>query len=204
LPITAVIVRSSANVYAGARTRMSAIAHGVILAVAVAAVPHVLNRIPLAALASILIMVGYKLAPVSLFRDMQRAGIEQWLPFGVTVLAIVMSDVLIGVLVGFAVGVAVVTRSNHYSAITMVHDDRDYFVKFKKDVSFLNKSRLHDLLATIPNGSSVVIDGTRAMFVDHDIYEVVDDFQRSAVHREIRVDVRNLADKQFSLALQRA
>ncbi|MCB9797757.1 MAG: SulP family inorganic anion transporter [Alphaproteobacteria bacterium] len=201
LPMTAVIVRSSANIYAGGRTRASAVVHGLLLLVAVAAVPFLLNRIPLGALAAVLLVVGYKLARVSLFKSMWRAGFDQFAPFIVTVVATVLTDLLTGVLLGAVVGVVMVLLTNNQSAIRVVDEDGSYLVKFMKDVSFLNKTRLRRELREIPNHSEVVIDGSGATFIDRDIYDVIDDFCESARYRDITVTKRNLSSKAFPLRL---
>jgi MFS superfamily sulfate permease-like transporter len=203
LPMTSVIVRSSANIYAGARTRMSSFVHGVLMALTVLAIPALLNRIPLACLAAILIVVGYKLASVDVFKKMFKEGIDQWLPFVVTIIAIVFTDLLKGVLIGFGVGLVMVIRSNFYTAITTINDGKDHLIKFTKDVSFVNNIRLKRELAKIPDGSSVWIDGTRALFIDHDIQELIVEFRRSAHLRGISVHVTNVDGKQYPLT-QRA
>lgn len=204
LPMTSVIVRSSANIYAGARTRMASFVHGVMLAVTIVTIPELLNRIPLACLATILIAVGYKLATIDLFKKMFRDGVDQWLPFVVTILAIVFTDLLKGVLVGLGVGLAMVIRTNFYSAITTIADGKDHLIKFTKDVSFVNNIRLKKELSKIPDGSNVWIDGTRAFFVDHDVQELIAEFRRSAHLRNIRVHVKNVDGKQFPFARRSA
>ncbi|MCB9678308.1 MAG: SulP family inorganic anion transporter [Alphaproteobacteria bacterium] len=201
LPMTSVIVRSSTNVYSGGRTRISAVVHGILLGGLVLSVPFLLNRIPLAALAAVLLTVGYKLARVELFRKMYRAGADQFVPFLVTIAVTVFSDLLMGVMVGFAVGVVMVMITNFTTAISVVHEDGAWLVQFTKDVSFLNKTRLRRVLADIPPHSEVVIDGTRAMFIDHDIYEIVEDFKESAKHRDIRVECRRLDSKDHPIRL---
>ncbi len=201
LPMTSVIVRSSTNVYSGGRTRMSAVIHGLFLGGLVLAVPWLLNRIPLAALAAVLLTIGYKLARVSLFKKMYQAGADQFVPFVVTVTVTVFSDLLTGVLVGLAVGVVMVMITNFTTAVSVVNEDGAFLVQFTKDVSFLNKTRLRRIFASVPSGSEVVIDGTRAMFIDHDIYELVQDFKESAKHRGITVQTRRLESKAHPISL---
>ncbi len=201
LPMTSVIVRSSTNVYTGGRTRMSAFIHGVFLGGLVLSVPFLLNRIPLAALAAVLLTIGYKLARVGLFKRMYKAGADQFVPFVVTVLVTVFSDLLTGVLVGLAVGVVMVVITNFTTAISVVHEEGAWLVQFTKDVSFLNKTRLRRILASIPDKSEVVIDGARATFIDHDIYEMVQDFRESAKFRDITVECRRLESKDHPLTL---
>lgn len=192
LPMTAVIVRSSANIYAGARTRMSAVVHGLLLAGSILLIPGILNQIPLASLAAVLILIGYKLARVSLFKQLYHAGMGQFLPFIVTVVAVVFTDLLTGVLIGLVVGLVVVLRANFQSAIRVVRQDDDFLIKFSKDVSFINKIKLAQVLRSMPDGASVLIDGTAALYIDNDIRELIHDFQHSARHRDITVETKNV------------
>lgn len=192
LPMTAVIVRSSANVYAGARTRVSAVVHGLLLAGSILLIPTVLNQIPLASLAAVLILIGYKLARVSLFKQLYGAGMGQFLPFLVTFVAVVFTDLLTGVLIGLVVGLIVVLRANFQSAIRVVQQNDDILIKFSKDVSFINKIKLTQVLRSVPEGASVLIDGSAALYIDSDIREVIRDFQDSAQHRKINVETKNI------------
>ncbi|MEM6929495.1 MAG: SulP family inorganic anion transporter [Myxococcota bacterium] len=201
LPMTAVIVRSSTNVYSGGRTRMAAFIHGVFLVGLVLAVPALLNRIPLGALAAVLLNIGYKLARISLWQRMYQQGADQFIPFTVTVTVTVFSDLLTGVLVGLAFGVVMVVITNFTTAISVVHEDEAWLVQFTKDVSFVNKTRLRSVLQSIPKGAEVVIDGTRASFIDHDIYTTIEDFAKSAPYRDITVQTRNLASKDHPIRL---
>ncbi|MFN3386322.1 MAG: SulP family inorganic anion transporter [Candidatus Thermochlorobacter sp.] len=199
LPMTAVIVRSSANVYAGARTRTSAFVHGTFLLVAVALIPNLLNMIPLASLAAILITVGYKLASVKLFKAMYRTGGEQFLAFITTIIAIVFTDLLIGIFIGSAVAIFFVLRIYHHSSITMVNQDNYYLIRFNKDMSFVNKSELKEQLAKIPDNSIVIIEGTKAVFIDRDIYEVINDFREAGKYRNITVELKYMDSKSLPL-----
>ena len=192
LPITSVVVRTSANVYAGARTRMSAFIHGCLLLVAVLAIPGWLNHVPLSCLAAILILIGYKLAKVKLFTTMYAAGWAQFLPFMATVLGVVLIDLLKGVLLGLAVGLFYVLRSNHHQAVGVENDGNFYSLRFNKDMSFLNKADLKRQLAAIPDGAELVIDGHHAKFVDTDIDDVIADFLENARHRRIKVELRHI------------
>ena len=189
LPVTAVIVRSSLNINAGARTRLSTITQGFILAVAVIALPGMLERIPLACLAVILIVTGYKLAPVSLWKTMFGKGIDQFIPFAVTAFVIFFSNLLVGILLGLVVALFFVLKSNFHMSVLKVNRDNNYLVKFTKDVSFLNKARLYQILEQVPRGAHVFIDGTRAHFIDNDIVETIEDFQKSAPIKNITVEI---------------
>ena len=193
LPITAVIVRSSANIDAGARTSVSAIAHGILLLLSVLVLAPILNHIPLAALAAVLIVMGVRLASFRVFHEQYRRGRAQFVPFLVTLVAILLSDLLIGVAIGVAVGIFYVIRNNFRSAIVVAHDGDDYLIRFAKDVSFLNKPALIRAFAAIPPSTSVLIDGTKAQFIDSDILDAIDDFLISAKARKIHVELRRSA-----------
>jgi MFS superfamily sulfate permease-like transporter len=190
LPVTAVIVRTSANVDAGARTKASTIMHGVILLLAILIFPNVLEMIPLASLAAILILIGYKLASPALWKEMFRKGRHQFLPFAVTVAGIVFSNLLWGVFIGILVSVFFVLKSNFQSAMLRVNNGDSYLLKFTKDVSFFNKSTLVKSLETIPNNSSLLIEGSQVRFLDHDIIELISDYQKSAVIKNIAVEIK--------------
>jgi MFS superfamily sulfate permease-like transporter len=187
LPVTSVVVRSSANVNAGAKTKASTVLHGLLLMVCVFTIPGILNMIPKAALASILILTGYKLANVALFKEYYSRGKQQFIPFIVTIVAIIFTDLLIGILVGILVGLYFVMRSNFRSAMIMVEDGDKYLIRFSREVSFLNKAKLVDYLQQVPDNSAVLIDPLRNEFMDGDIVETVNDFIVSSPSRGIRV-----------------
>jgi MFS superfamily sulfate permease-like transporter len=187
LPVTSVVVRSSANINAGAKSKASAVLHGLLLMLCVFVIPNILNMIPKAALASILILTGYKLANIALFRDYYTRGKQQFIPFVVTIVAIIFTDLLIGILVGILVGLYFVVRSNFRSAMIMVEDGDKYLIRFSREVSFLNKAKLVDYLQKVPDNSAVLIDPLRNEFMDRDIIETVNDFIASSQARGIRV-----------------
>ncbi len=187
LPVTSVIVRSSANVTAGAKTKLSAILHGVLLLSAVLFIPGLLNLIPKASLAAILIFTGYKLAKVSIFKEYYHKGMTQFLPFVITVTAILFTDLLIGIVVGILAGLYFVLQSNFKSAIFFIKDDERYLIRFRKEVSFLNKGLLKKVIEKIPDNSAVLIDATKSEFIDRDIIDLVNDFIVNAETRGIRV-----------------
>lgn len=190
LPITAVIVRSSANINAGARTKTSAILHGVLLLTAVMAIPHVLSLIPFSALAAILIVTGYKLTKPSLYREIFRKGWDQFLPFAITILAIMLTNLLIGIFIGIAVGLFFVLKTNFHEAISIVKDGDNYLLRLNKDVTFLNKALLRRTFERIPDHSNLIIDGGGSMFIDNDIVETIDDFVLNAPSRNIKVELK--------------
>jgi MFS superfamily sulfate permease-like transporter len=196
LPMTSVIVRSSANIYSGGRTRISPFVHGLMLMICVVSIPTVLNMIPLAALASILILIGYKLADARLFKGMFRNGLDQFIPFLVTVVAVVFSDLLTGVCIGTVVGLIFVMKMNYHSAFSLVNEGEYHLLRFAKDMTFIQKVKLKSALAQIPEGSSVLIDGGNAVFVDFDIVEVLKDFKASADDRHIAVSFRNFRNPE--------
>ncbi len=187
LPLTSVIVRSSANVNAGAKTKASAILHGMLIFVCVAFLPNVLNFIPKAALAAILVFTGYKLAKVSIFKDYYRRGWDQFMPFVITVSAIVFTDLLKGVLIGIAVGIFYIIRSNFRTAIYTQKNDDHFLIRLRKDVSFFSKPKLKNCLENIPEASTVIIDLTGAEFIDRDIIETLNEFNINAPEKNIRV-----------------
>lgn len=190
LPITSVIVRSSANVNAGAKSKMSAIYHGILLLLCVALIPGLLNLIPKSALAAVLIFTGYKLAKPSLFKAYYKKGWDQFLPFVITIGAILLTDLLIGVLIGIGVGLFFIIRSNFKTSVFIVHDHNKYLIRLRKDVSFLNKPIIKNKLEEIPENASVLIDASRADFIDKDIIEVIEDFSIHAPLKNIRVEVK--------------
>lgn len=198
LPITSVIVRSSTNVYSGGRTRVSAVFHGLLLLVSALAIPLLLNRIPLASLALILMVIGYKLARISLFQTMYRAGRSQFWPFISTVIAIVVTDLLTGIFIGLVIGFVFLLRGNVHEPISTVSDgEGNYLLRFTKDMSFVHKAALKKHLREIPNGSRVFIDGSRSMLIDRDVFETVEDFRRTAEFRDITVSTNNVEEKVF-------
>lgn len=189
LPLTAVIVRTSANVAAGAKTRVSTILHGVWLLAFIMFIPQYLNLIPLSALAIVLILVGYKLTKPELFKLMASKGANQFIPFIVTIMAILFTDLLIGIMIGMGVGFVFVIKSSIHKSIVMVHEEENYLIRFYKDVSFLQKSQLISILSSIPEGSSLVIDGSKGVFIDSDIEECVIDFIKKSKSLDIKVQL---------------
>lgn len=199
LAMTSVIVRSSANIQAGGRTRLSGFFHGMFLLLIGLFMATELNQIPLAALAVLLIVVGYQLVSPSVIKKVWNLGLEQFIPFMVTLVAVVMTDLLTGVLIGVAVGFLVIARMNQRSAITVVNDDDHWLVRFAKDLSFTHKAKLKRVLASLPENSTVLIDGAGASFIDFDILEQIADFLKAAPSRGIKVTWRNLRSQRFKL-----
>jgi MFS superfamily sulfate permease-like transporter len=191
LPLTSVIVRSSANVNAGAKTKTAAIMHGLLLLVSVALIPNWLNYIPKAALAAILIYTGYKLAKPSLFKSFYKKGFNQFIPFLITIVAILGIDLLYGVLIGIGAGLFFVVRSNFKSAVFVLNDGSKYLFRFRKYVSFLNKPIIKSELEAIPNNSYLLLDISKVDFMDHDVTEVIQDFVKHAPLKNIEVEFKN-------------
>lgn len=190
LPVTSVVVRSSANVSAGGKTKLSAILHGIFLLLCVAFIPFLLNKIPLSALAAILIFIGYKLAKVSLFKGFYKKGWDQFMPFVITIIAILVTDLLKGIIIGIAVGLFFILRSNFRSAVLIVSDVNKYLFRLRKDVSFLNKPIVKKTLEEIPENSYIIIDATRADFIDKDIIEEINNFMLHAHLKNIKVEIK--------------
>jgi MFS superfamily sulfate permease-like transporter len=199
VPMTSVIVRSSANVYAGGKTRIASFVHGILLLVSTVALFKLLNQVPLAALAAILIVIGHKLANRKLMLEMWRSGYSQFIPFIITVVCVVMLDLLSGVVIGTVLGLIAVLLMNHHLAFTLVQTDGNFYLRFAKDATFLQKIALKRTLAQLPSDSSIFIDGGGAMFIDHDIQEVIADFTDSAVQRNIEVTMNNMPETEFNL-----
>jgi MFS superfamily sulfate permease-like transporter len=193
LPVTSVIVRSSANINAGARTKASTITHGLVLLLAILAIPTFLKLIPLASLAAILIVVGFKLTKPTLYSSMWKKGWSQFLPFIATVLGVIFTDLLTGVFIGLIVSVFFILKTNFKEAILVVNQDKNYLIRLTKDVSFLNKATLRDRLQNIPQNTSVLIDATQAHFIDNDIRETIEDFVEEAKTKNIQVDLKNVS-----------
>jgi MFS superfamily sulfate permease-like transporter len=198
LPITSVIVRSSANVSAGGRTKLSAISHGLLLLLCVIAIPSLLNRIPLSALAAILIAVGYKLVKPTIFIRKYQKGPSHFIPFSVTVVSIVLTDLLMGIGIGVIVGAVFVLLQNFRSSLMLVADGNNYLLRCKKDLFFLHKYELKRALNTIPEDSSLLIDITRVGFIDRDNIEIINDFIDAAEYRDIRVSLKT--NKESAIA----
>ncbi len=199
IPMTAVIVRGSANVQSGGRTRMSAFLHSVMLLVAVLTVPWLLTRIPLAALAAVLLHVGYKLAPVSLFVRMFRRGWDQFIPFVVTISAILLTDLLKGVAIGMVCAVFYILRANlatpyfmHRKEVTEEENKRVIHIELSENVTFLNKASVNRALHALPDGSVVEIDGSHATYIDRDVLELIEEFRQTAPLRGVSVSLTQI------------
>lgn len=196
LPVTAVIVRSSANISAGAKSKLSAILHGLLLLILVYFAPELLNKIPLASLAAVLIYVGFKLTKPSIFQDLYKKGWDQIVPFVVTIIAILFTDLLIGIAIGIVTGLLFSIRSNFKNAFVIVNEDDQYLIRFRKDITFLHKSDLKKQLDIVPDGGKLLLDISRSEFIDTDIIELIQDFAIQSKHKNIKIQLR--ASEKYS------
>lgn len=194
LPMTAVIVRGSANIHSGARSRVSAFAHGLLLLIGLVLLPMVLNMIPLAALAAVLLHVGYKLANPTLVIGMFRQSMEQWAPFAITVAAILATDLLKGVGIGMAVAVFFILRANLKTPYFIHHRESHeetgkncIRIELSENVSFLNKASVNKVLHELPGHSMVEIDARPSMYIHPDVLELIHEFEETAHTRDISV-----------------
>ena len=196
LPVTQVIVRSSANIQSGGRTKASAFFHGVLILICVIAIPTVLNMIPLASLAAILIMVGYKLAKPALFKQMYAKGKGEFIPFMVTIVGIVFTDLLTGIALGMAVSIFFILYQNFLQPFFFNAKDyepgKPIRLKLSENVSFLNKGSILISLNQLPADSHVIIDGTMCKRIHPDVVEIIEDFETNALTKNIKVEVIGL------------
>ena len=194
LPITQVIVRSSANISFGGKTKMSAILHGVFLLISAITIAGLLNMIPLASLAAILIMVGYKLAKPSLFKLMYKMGWEQFIPFTATVVGILATDLLKGITIGILFGIFYTLRhsyrNSHYmkETITTEEGHEVHHLVLAEEVSFFNKASVIKELEEIPANSKVIIDCSKSKAIAHDVLELIKDYEIHAKTKNITVE----------------
>jgi MFS superfamily sulfate permease-like transporter len=201
LPMTSVIVRSSANANAGGRTRQSAIFHGIWLLAALVAIPSLINLIPLSCLAAILLHTGYKLAKPALFKQMYGKGLDQFIPFAVTVLAIVATDLLMGVGIGIVVATFYILRANMQNAYKFNIEEGDHknqaTLTLAEEVSFLNKVPIQQKLYSLPKSiDRVIIDGHNSKFIDKDVIEVIKDFEQNALSKGIEIELNDVNYKK--------
>lgn len=204
LPITQVIVRSSANIQSGAQSKISAIVHGILLLICVATIPFILNMIPLAVLACVLVVIGFKLAKPKLFIDMFKAGWSQFLPFMITILGIVFMDLLKGICLGLVVAIFVVLR-NSFKNSHAIHKEEGFgpdskpkvIMTLAEEVTFLNRGPIRKELDNIPQGTQLTIDLDKSVKIDRDVLEIIKDFKDTSALKGIEVEV---VDKDQKLA----
>lgn len=203
LPITQVIVRSSANIEFGAKTKISTILHGFLILISAIIIPDLLNMIPLSSLACILIIIGYKLAKPVLFKEMHKLGFEQFLPFIATITGIIAYDLLKGVIIGMGVSILFILYNNLKNALERenIEDnskkDQEYNIRLSEQVSFLNKGKILKTLASIPENSKVLIDGSNSKSIDYDVVEIIQDFKINAKSKNIDLIVKGVSLKKI-------
>jgi carbonic anhydrase/SulP family sulfate permease len=180
IPVTSVVIRGSVNVNAGSETKLSAIFHGVLLLACVVLIPHVLGMVPLSCLAAILLMTGFKLASPALFKQMASEGRYQLLPFVITVVAIVLTDLLIGIWIGMALSLLFILNSNLRRPVRKIHEkhiDGDLLhIELSDQVSFLNKAALESAMREAPRGSRLLLDARRTDYIDPDVLSLIREF----------------------------
>ena len=199
LPITAVIVRSSANIAAGAQSRLSAFIHGLLLLTSLLFLGAILNLIPLAALAAVLLLVGFKLTKPALYRAQWRLGWAQFGPFIITIAAVLFTDLLKGVSIGLILGFFFILKDNakagshlRRDAVGDAEDPSHLHLRLPEHVSFLNKASIVTTLEQLPTGSRVILDGTRTTAIDHDVLEAIEAFRQAAPARGIDLELRGI------------
>ncbi|MCK7558646.1 SulP family inorganic anion transporter [Chitinophaga sedimenti] len=199
LPITSVIVRSSANINAGGRTKLATVTHGILLLVCATFIPFILNLIPLATLAAVLLVTGYKLCKISVFKQMFARGKYQWVPFVVTVAAIITTNLLVGVAIGLAVSILSILRGNLKSPY-FFHKEKyrtGDFIKLElaQEVSFLNKANILLTLDHMPANSTIEIDASKTVYIDQDVLDIIREFsQIKAPQNKIKVILKGFKD----------
>lgn len=198
IPLSAVMIRTSTNIFAGAKTRLASIFNGLLLSVSLVTAATLLRYIPLASLAALLIFVGFQLIDFRIIKKIYSEGKDQFIPFIITILTIIFTDLLVGILVGLAVGINYVLYFNFHSAIKAVREGQNVLVVFSKDVSFLNKPHLKNILVDIKEGDSVLFDGARAQFIDQDIFTTLQEFKDDADKRNIKVEFRYIVQRKKS------
>jgi MFS superfamily sulfate permease-like transporter len=199
LPLTSVIVRSSANANAGGRTRQSAMLHALWLLIALLLIPVIINMIPLASLAAILLHTGYKLAQAALFKQMWKKGLDQFIPFIVTILAVVFTDLLTGVGIGLLIAMFYILKNNMINAFSYRMEESPSHEKMTmvlaEEVSFLNKASIQKALYSLPKTiNEIEINGSRSRYIDKDVIEVIEDFEKNAISKGIKVQLNDIVN----------
>ncbi len=194
IPITSVIVRTSVNIQTGAKTKMSAIMHGFLLLFAVLLIPGLLNKIPIASLAIILIFIGYKLTKPAIFKTIYNQGWDRFIPFIATVIGIVMLNLLVGILIGLAISLFYILKTNSQARLDIVTEvypnGTINRLLLPQQITFLNKASLVAELAAIPRASQLIIDARYSRYIDKEIIELIKDFQiEQAAHKEISLNL---------------
>ncbi|MDI1292817.1 MAG: carbonic anhydrase family protein [Methylobacter sp.] len=194
LPLAQVIVRSSINIQSGAKTKTSGIIYGLLLLFAVILIPVLINKIPLASLASVLLVVGYKLIRPKAFKIMYKAGLYHFIPFCVTILGMIFTDLLIGLAIGMITALFSILLENYKSGFYLneSHIGNKTILRLSEHISFLNKANIQQTLEQLPDHSEVVIDATRSKYIDYDVYEIIENFKIEAQRKHIKLTIENL------------
>lgn len=195
LPVTQVIVRSSANINFGGETKVSAILHGVFLLVTALFIPNILNTIPLVSLACILFVIGYKLTKPALFKQIYKLGHEQFVPFLVTVISIVYLDLLKGIIIGLLCAIVYILRNHLKNSHNKDVDNEKggtHTITLAEEVSFLHKGTMLQMLNAIPEGSKVIIDGVNSKYIHQDVLEIFEDYKISSISKNISLKLKNI------------
>ncbi|MFZ1498076.1 MAG: SulP family inorganic anion transporter [Saprospiraceae bacterium] len=196
IPLTAVVVRGAANVDAGGKTKLSAFTHGLLLLLSVLLFPFLLNKIPYASLASILLVTGYNLAKPKLFVNMWSLGRKQFIPFLITILVILSTDLLVGVSIGLLISIYYIIQNNfkaEYKITKTIHEGIEtHYIKLNSNVTFLNKVKLRKALDEVPEYSVLTIDGSECNFIDYDILEIISEYHNKAHDRHIELHVHGI------------
>jgi MFS superfamily sulfate permease-like transporter len=202
IPMTAVIVRSSANIESGGKTKVAAFVHGLLLLGCVLLIPRVLNMIPLSALAAVLLMVGFKLTKPSLYKSLLKRGKDQFIPFLVTVLAILFTDLLIGIAIGMVVGVFFILKTNIETPYFLKGEnhtpDKKFKIKLSEHVSFLNKASLAKTFEKLPENCVVEVDGRYSKYIDYDVLETIHNFKETAHEKNIELILIDIPEIELS------
>jgi len=208
LPITQVIVRSSANIQTGNETKMSAILHGAWLLILFLLVPQVLNLIPLSSLAAVLLVVGYKLAKPETFVKIYKRGGRQFVPFVVTVLAIVFTDLLVGIGIGLVVSIVSILLDHYQRPFVGFRYEKGaggqtgtWFLELSEDVTFLHKAGIRQALSRVKPGGHVVLDASRTLRMDVDVRDVIEDFRSRAAEDDISLEIKSPEDAEVTWIL---
>lgn len=199
LPITAVIVRTSANVASGGRTKASTITHGIIMLFCVLLIPGILNKIPLASLSAVLFVVGYKLTSFKLYKEMYKKGRRQFIPFISTIIAVMFTDVITGIIVGGVVSVFIILRDVYktpYFKDATPGTPTKVEYKLSEEVTFLNKASIMNALIELPEDSKVIVDASKSVNIDIDVLEFFEDFKQDAKLKNI--DLKYIGFEKFA------
>jgi MFS superfamily sulfate permease-like transporter len=203
LPITQVIVRSSANINSGGKSKLSTILHGFLLLICALFIPQVLNLIPFASLAAILLMVGYKLSKISLYKSMYQLGFEQFIPFISTILGVLFTDLLKGIAIGIDISIFYILRKNlrnNFQKNTISNEGREEIeIILSEEVTFLNKGGIIELIQNVPNNATLIIDGSKSKTIDYDVLELIQEFKvHGAKTKNIILKTINIPEVEIS------